>query len=161
HGIPRLLPDTRRDAHVHGGRDQEGVPPPGAQVSSGCEQGGERRAEIQGSAGGVRGPEGPREARRLRSARQRVEVRPAVPATSGGGGGLRVPGGGAWRRLPPVVRGRGRIQRVLLLTVRRRIAFRRRRRYPSGAQPRRPRSSRANRPGSGGSLSGWHTHAGL
>ena len=90
HGISRLLQDPGRGPRGHGGGHQEVLSPPGAQVPSRRQQGEGRRAEVQGSTGSLRGTEGPGEARRLRPARQRLEIRPAVPAAAGLGERLRV-----------------------------------------------------------------------
>ena len=121
--------------------DQDRLPAAGAQVPPRREQGKERRGALQGDAGGVRGAEGPAEARRLRPARQRLEVRAAVPAAAGLGQRFEHAGPGPrTRRRRPAraasgdgARTAGGVQRLLLLALRRGDALRRGRR----AVPRR------------------------
>ena len=73
------------------GRDQAGLPQARPQVPPRRQQGGRRRGALQGDQRGQRGPEGSREARRLRPDGQQLEGGPGVPAAAELGRGLRVP----------------------------------------------------------------------
>ena len=84
-----LLPGDGRPSHREPGRDQARLPQAGAQVPPGRQQGKGRRGEVQGAAGGERGPQGPGEARRLRPARRRLAAGPGLPSAARLGQGLR------------------------------------------------------------------------
>ena len=101
-----------------------------AQVPSGREQREERGGEVQGRAGGLRGPEGPRKAGHLRPAGPRLPARPAISAAARLGAAFRPLG------QPSILRSE-RLQRFLLEPVRRcRRRCRRGVRRPSApAQP--------------------------